>query len=155
MAENWIFYQVLFACYHYGALKPFIFWVKWSSLKLRLLRFLIKPKTHVFLTNIYLESYLNIVSTCRSIKSWDSHTHYQEFKEPDDDPVFFPSRPMQSIVCYCDMATLKTPRTILRVLLVVSCYSQRFLKFASTSGRILLRFSIGILSGLTIVKRFI
>ena len=103
--------------------------MKWSSLKLRLLRFLIKPKTHVFLTNIYLESYLNIVSTCRSIKSWDSHTHYQEFKEPDDDPVFFPSRPMQSIVCYCDMATLKTPRTILRVLLVVSCYTQRFLNF--------------------------
>ena len=68
-------------------------------------------------------------STCRSIKSWDSHTHYQEFKEPDDDPVFFPSRPMQSIVCYCDMATLKTPRTILRVLLVVSCYTQRFLNF--------------------------
>ena len=57
-----------------------------------------------------------------SVKSWDSHTHYQEFKEPeDDDPDnFFPSRPMQSIVCYCDTSTFKTPRTLLRVLLVVS-----------------------------------
>ena len=56
-----------------------------------------------------------------SVKSWDSHTHYQEFKEPeDDDPDnFFPSRPMQSIVCYCDISTFKTPRTLLRVLLVV------------------------------------
>ena len=57
-----------------------------------------------------------------SVRSWDSHTHYQEFKEPeDDDPDnFFPSRPMQSIVCYCDISTFKTPRTLLRVLLVVS-----------------------------------
>ena len=56
-----------------------------------------------------------------SVKSWDSHAHYHEFKEPeDDDPDnFFPSRPMQSIVCYCDTSTFKTPRTLLRVLLVV------------------------------------
>ena len=55
-----------------------------------------------------------------SVKSWDSHTHYQEFKEPEeDDPDIFPSRPMQSIVCYCDISTFKTPRTLLRVLLVV------------------------------------
>ena len=60
-----------------------------------------------------------------SVKSWDSHTHYQEFKEPeDDDPDhFFPSMsPMQSIVCYCDISTFKTPRTLLRVLLVVRKY---------------------------------
>ena len=57
-----------------------------------------------------------------TVRSWDSHTHYQEFKEPeDDDPdIFYPSRPMQSIVCYCDTSTFKTPRTLLRVLLVVS-----------------------------------
>ena len=57
-----------------------------------------------------------------SVRSWDSHTHYQEFKEPeDDDPdSFFPSRPMQSIVCYCDMSVFKSPPTLLRVLLVVS-----------------------------------
>ena len=56
-----------------------------------------------------------------SVKSWDSHTHYQEFKDPeDDDPDnFYPSRPMQSIACYCDTSTFKTPRTLLRVLLVV------------------------------------
>ena len=55
-----------------------------------------------------------------SVKSWDSHTHYQEFKEPEeDDPDMFPSRPMQSIICYCDISTFKTPRTLLRVLLVV------------------------------------
>ena len=39
-----------------------------------------------------------------------------------DDPagLYSSSRSKQSIACYCDIATFKTPRTLLRVLLVVS-----------------------------------
>ena len=73
------------------------------------------------------------------MRSWDSHAHYQDFQNEDEededglgggreaeggdnenpDGGLFPSRP-SSIICYCDMSTFKTPRTILRVLLVVS-----------------------------------
>ena len=68
------------------------------------------------------------------MRSWDSHAHYQDFppdedEDEDEDDVdvvdgvagvpggLFPSK--SSIVCYCDMSTFKTPRTLLRVLLVV------------------------------------
>ena len=81
-------------------------------------------------------------SSSWSVRSWDSHAHYQDFHnelEDDDDDEnndendennaenndgrgrhggLFPSR-ASSIICYCDMSTFKTPRTILRVLLVV------------------------------------
>lgn len=59
--------------------------------------------------------------------SWNSHTHYQQFKEPPDDYGWGGSRgpghivrPLQAAVCYCDMNMLKTPRTLLRVLVLVS-----------------------------------
>ena len=38
-----------------------------------------------------------------------------------DGGIFLPSRPRKSILCYCDTSTLRNPKTILRVLLVVSC----------------------------------
>ena len=67
------------------------------------------------------------------MRSWDSHAHYQDFpdevdNDEDEDETdmaavtgagLFPSKG-SSIVCYCDMSTFKTPRTLLRVLLVVS-----------------------------------
>ena len=73
-------------------------------------------------------------SSSWSVRSWDSHAHYQDFppdedEDEDEDDVdvvdgvagvpggLFPSK--SSIVCYCDMSTFKTPRTLLRVLLVV------------------------------------
>ena len=59
--------------------------------------------------------------------SWNSHTHYQHFKEPPDDYGWGGSRgpghivrPLQAAVCYCDINMLKTPRTLLRVLVLVS-----------------------------------
>ena len=62
-----------------------------------------------------------------SSRSWNSHTHYQQFKEPPDDYGWGGSRgpghivrPLQAAVCYCDMNMLKTPRTLLRVLVLVS-----------------------------------
>lgn len=65
-------------------------------------------------------------SSSWSVRSWDSHAHYQDFHNEDEDEEDggdgengdFPSS--RAIVCYCDMSTFKTPRTILRVLLVVS-----------------------------------
>ena len=62
-----------------------------------------------------------------SSRSWNSHTHYQQFKEPPDDYGWGGSRgpghiirPLQAAVCYCDISVLKTPRTLLRVLVLVS-----------------------------------
>ena len=66
-----------------------------------------------------------------SSKSWNSHTHYHQFKEPPDDYGWGGSRgpgpgpghiirPLQAAVCYCDISVLKTPRTLLRVLVLVS-----------------------------------
>ena len=64
-----------------------------------------------------------------SSKSWNSHTHYHQFKDPPDDYGWGGSRgpgpahiirPLQAAVCYCDISVLKTPRTLLRVLVLVS-----------------------------------
>lgn len=81
-----------------------------------------------------------------SESSWDSHAVYQHYKEEgevdcgggggvagpvdegggggvagggDDGLDMFLPRSMQAILCYCDTSTLKTPRTLLRVLLLV------------------------------------
>ena len=69
-------------------------------------------------------------SSSWSVRSWDSHAHYQDFHNEDDEDedetdeaeggLFPNSANASKIVCYCDMSTFKTPRTILRVLLVVS-----------------------------------
>ena len=62
-----------------------------------------------------------------STKSWNSHTHYHQFKEPPDDYGWGGSRgpghivrPLQAAVCYCDISVLKTRSTLLRVLVLVS-----------------------------------
>ena len=71
------------------------------------------------------------------MRSWDSHAHYQDYPDEEDgdegglgggngnedgqdnpEGGLYPSS-IRPIVCYCDMSTFKTPRTILRVLLVV------------------------------------
>ena len=88
----------------------------------------------------------------RSVGSWDSHTHYQHFRdrvlqgvvvsggggdEVDTTYHQHPSRSSSnhrqsstSLLCYCDMSTFKTSKTILRVLLVVRYYVLLFvLKF--------------------------
>ena len=63
-----------------------------------------------------------------SVRSWDSHVHYQHDDEDhqadggaDEDPggLFHTQLTKESVACYCDIATFKTPRTLLRVLLVV------------------------------------
>ena len=78
-------------------------------------------------------------SSSWSVRSWDSHAHYQDFpdevdNDEDEDETdmaavtgagLFPSKAGSSIVCYCDMSTFKTPRTLLRVLLVVSLFLQQ------------------------------
>jgi len=68
-----------------------------------------------------------------SSRSWDSHTHYQQFKEPPDDYGWGGGgapghiiRPLQAAVCYCDISVLRTPRTLLRILVLltsVACLS--------------------------------
>lgn len=64
-----------------------------------------------------------------SVRSWDSHVHYQHDEDDhpsmadgaDEDPGgLFLTRSKESVACYCDIATFKNPRTLLRVLLVVS-----------------------------------
>ena len=62
-----------------------------------------------------------------STRSWNSHTHYHQFKAPPADYDWGGSRgpghlvrPLQAAVCYCDMSVLKSPRTLLRVLVLVS-----------------------------------
>ena len=40
-------------------------------------------------------------------------------KDDDDDGVAFRARHFHSVLCYCDTSTLKSPRTILRILLLV------------------------------------
>ena len=77
-------------------------------------------------------------SSSWSVRSWDSHAHYQDYPDEEDgdegglggggngnedgqdnpEGGLYPSS-IRPIVCYCDMSTFKTPRTILRVLLVV------------------------------------
>ena len=69
-------------------------------------------------------------SSSWSVRSWDSHAHYQDFTNDDEDEDecdegLFPAKPPTAILCYCDMSTFKTPRTILRVLLVVRNYLYR------------------------------
>ncbi len=78
-------------------------------------------------------------SSSWSVRSWDSHAHYQDFRDEDEEDEdeadssqpdgLFPSNRASKIVCYCDMSTFKTPRTILRVLLVVSHFD--FLRFST------------------------
>eukprot|EP00093_Oithona_nana_P012260 12260.XXX_303999_304861_1 [CDS] Oithona nana genome sequencing. len=68
-------------------------------------------------------------SSSWSVRSWDSHAHYQDFHNEDEDEedeteeheggLFSNTSNATNVVCYCDMSTFKTPRTILRVLLVV------------------------------------
>ena len=64
-----------------------------------------------------------------SVRSWDSHVHYQHDNDDDLHPAhmadqdpggLFATRSKESVACYCDIATFKNPRTLLRVLLVVS-----------------------------------
>ena len=78
------------------------------------------------------------------MRSWDSHAHYQDYPDEDEgdlggqeadgdekenpDGGLYPSR-ASAIVCYCDMSTFKTPRTILRVLLVVRIHIENWIKY--------------------------
>lgn len=73
-----------------------------------------------------------------SVNSWDSHAvyqHYHDTGEGDEDDAgggpgeeegiangqgLFIMRRMHSILCFCDISTFKNPRTLIRVLFVVS-----------------------------------
>lgn len=80
----------------------------------------------------------NNASPTFSVSSWDSHAIYancpEEEEEDEGDGVggeeedagggaagqgIFPARGRHAILCYCDTSTLKTPRTILRIILLV------------------------------------
>ncbi|TRY61397.1 hypothetical protein TCAL_11331 [Tigriopus californicus] len=79
-----------------------------------------------------------------SVNSWDSHAVYQHYHEPrdgDEDDAgggggggghgveegmgngqgLFIMRRMHSILCFCDISTFKNPRTLIRVLFVLTC----------------------------------
>ena len=78
-------------------------------------------------------------SSSWSVRSWDSHAHYQDFHNEDEDEedeteeheggLFSNTSNATNVVCYCDMSTFKTPRTILRVLLVVRIHIENRIKY--------------------------